>query len=55
MGGRINREYYADHEGRRVYFCCPGCRPEFEKAPERYLEKLREQGVEPERTPEGVR
>ena len=25
MGGAINKDVYADYEGKRVYFCCPGC------------------------------
>ena len=28
---------HVDHEGRRVYFCCDGCRTAFEHDPPRYL------------------
>ena len=28
---------HVDHEGRRVYFCCEGCRTAFEHDPPRYL------------------
>ncbi len=42
MGGKINKEIFADYKGRRVYFCCEGCRPNFTKDPERYLKKIEE-------------
>ena len=48
MGGEINKEIYADHEGKRVYFCCPGCISAFEKDPVKYLEKLESLGETPE-------
>jgi YHS domain-containing protein len=51
MGGEINKEIYADHDGKRVYFCCAACIPKFEKDPEKYLAKLKEMGVEPEAVP----
>lgn len=31
---------HADYKGRRVYFCCDGCMPEFAKKPAEYLDKL---------------
>jgi YHS domain-containing protein len=49
MGGEINREFYADHEGQRVYFCCPGCKEPFLKEAEKHLSKMRAEGIEPER------
>jgi YHS domain-containing protein len=49
MGGDINKEVYADHEGKRVYFCCASCVAQFEKDPEKYLAKLKETGQEPEK------
>ncbi len=51
MGGDINREIYTDHEGKRIYFCCEGCKPIFEKAPEKYLKKMEEEGVTLEDAP----
>lgn len=53
MPGKINKELYADYKGQRVYFCCPGCVDIFKKDPEKYLQKLREQGVVPEKSPGG--
>ena len=51
MGGDINKEVYADYDGKRVYFCCPSCIPQFKENPEKYLAQLKEAGVEPEAVP----
>ena len=40
MEGAINKELYTEHEGKKVYFCCPGCQEKFEAAPQEYLSKL---------------
>ena len=40
MGGAINKAIYADHNGRRVYFCCAGCVDTFKKDPAKYLKKV---------------
>ena len=40
MGGAINKAMFTEYKGKKVYFCCPGCKPEFEKNPEKYLAKL---------------
>jgi YHS domain-containing protein len=45
MGGKIVKSLYADHDGKRVYFCCGGCDSRFKRAPEKYIRKLEEQGV----------
>ena len=53
MGGEItSKDYYADYEGKRVYFCCPACKPMFEKDPQKYMKKLEEMGQTPEAVPE---
>lgn len=39
MGGKITRDSYVDYEGQRVYFCCPGCKEDFLKDPDKYFEK----------------
>jgi YHS domain-containing protein len=48
MGAKINKELYADYKGQRVYFCCGACPPQFAKDPEKYINKLKEMGQEPE-------
>jgi Cu(I)/Ag(I) efflux system membrane fusion protein len=40
MGGKIDEQYFTVYEGKKVYFCCPGCEQEFLKEPEKYLSKL---------------
>ncbi|NOY80444.1 MAG: YHS domain-containing protein [Kiritimatiellaeota bacterium] len=47
MGGKIDKKYYADYQGKRVYFCCGSCIAAFKKAPAKFLKKLDDQGVAP--------
>jgi YHS domain-containing protein len=53
LGNKINKNVYADYQGKRVYFCCAGCDKQFEQNPEKYLKKMKEQGVTPEAAPAG--
>lgn len=32
-----SKDVFTDYKGRRVYFCCAGCIPQFEKDPQKYL------------------
>jgi len=52
VGGKINKELYADYKGKRVYFCCAGCIEKFKNAPEKYIKKLEDMGITIERTPQ---
>jgi YHS domain-containing protein len=45
MDGPVKKEVFADHNGKRIYFCCNPCVEEFKKNPEKYLEKLENEGV----------
>jgi len=40
MEGPISKNYYTEYLGKKVYFCCPGCKEKFEKEPKKYLAKL---------------
>jgi YHS domain-containing protein len=40
MGGDINKDSFTEYKGKKVYFCCPLCKNEFEKDPEKYISKL---------------
>jgi len=40
MGGAINKDSFTEYKGKKVYFCCAGCKEKFEKEPEKYLDKL---------------
>ncbi len=44
-GKLVNREIYADYEGKRVYFCCRDSKTNFLKDPSIYLDKFKELGV----------
>ena len=39
-GKPVNKEYWTIYKGKKVYFCCPMCKPVFEKNPEKYIDKL---------------
>ena len=51
LGGNIDKNNYVDYKGQRIYFCCKGCDEEFKKNPEKCLEKMKSQGVTPEKSP----
>jgi YHS domain-containing protein len=40
MGGAIDKNVFVEYQGKKVYFCCPQCKGEFEKNPEKYISKL---------------
>jgi YHS domain-containing protein len=48
MGGEINKEIYVDYQGKRVYFCCAACPPQFNEDPAKFLLKLKNLGEMPE-------
>lgn len=45
MGGAIDKDVYADHAGKRVYFCCPACIAKFKKDPAKHIKRLEAAGV----------
>jgi YHS domain-containing protein len=45
MGGPIDKTAYVDYEGKRVYFCCTGCKSAFLKDPEKYVKKMESEGI----------
>jgi YHS domain-containing protein len=32
---------FSEYKGKVVYFCCPGCKPKFDKDPAKYLPDLK--------------
>ena len=40
MGNAINKAIFIEYKGKKVYFCCPGCKEKFEAEPEKYIAKL---------------
>jgi YHS domain-containing protein len=51
LGGNINKQVYAEYQGKRIYFCCSGCITEFQKDPEKYMKKLEAEGITLEQSP----
>jgi YHS domain-containing protein len=45
MGGKVNKDLYVDHDGKRVYVCCKGCIAAVEKEPQKYIDKLEANSV----------
>ena len=54
LAGNIDKNVYADYQGKRIYFCCKGCDTEFMKNPEKFMKKLQEEGVTLEPAPAGA-
>ncbi|MDD4869055.1 MAG: YHS domain-containing protein [Kiritimatiellae bacterium] len=50
-GNSIDKKYFADYDGKRIYFCCGSCPAVFKKDPAKYVKKLEDQGVILEKTP----
>ena len=45
MGGKIDKNQYVDHDGKRIYICCKGCEAPLKQDPEKYIQKLEGEGV----------
>lgn len=50
-GGQINKNVFADYQGKRIYFCCPPCIGDFRRNPDKYIKKLEDMGVVLEEAP----
>ena len=50
-GDAINKKFYTDYEGKRIYFCCNMCPKMFAKDPEKYMKKMKEAGIVSEDAP----
>lgn len=51
MGGAIDKKQFADYDGKRVYFCCPGCSGTFNKEPAKYIKQMEDAGITLDKTP----
>ncbi len=40
MNQPIDKRYFVEYEGKKVYFCCPGCESKFNEEPEKYIPEL---------------
>jgi len=54
LAGNLDKNLYVDYQGYRIYFCCSGCDTEFKKNPEKYLKKMQDAGITPEKSPAGA-
>jgi YHS domain-containing protein len=50
-GGPIDKKVFTDYKGQRVYFCCADCQAKFKADPEKYMKKMKDEGVELEKAP----
>lgn len=42
MGGELTideKTLHSEYKGKHVYFCCAGCKPQFDADPEKYLKE----------------
>ena len=40
MDSPINKALFTEYKGKKVYFCCSGCKEKFEQESEKYIAKL---------------
>jgi len=52
MDGAIDRSFYHDHAGQRIYVCCPGCLDEVRARADEIIREQREKGIIFEKSPE---
>ncbi len=52
MGGKINKQLFADVNGKRIYVCCAACIEKIKADPDAALKKLADKGQAPEPAPE---
>lgn len=50
-GNPINPKLFVDANGYRIYVCCGGCVAAVKADPAKYIEKMKADGVELEKTP----
>jgi len=51
MGGAIDKKYYVDANGKRIYLCCSGCVAAVKADPDKFIKQLEAQGIVLEKTP----
>jgi len=39
-GNKIDKNVFVEYKGKKVYFCCPGCKEKFLAEPEKYTAEL---------------
>lgn len=51
MKAPVNKGVFADHQGKRVYFCCGSCKSTFLADPDKYVKEMESSGVQLEKVP----
>ena len=51
MGGKIDKEQYADVKGYRIYVCCKGCIDVIKADSKKVINQMKAEGVDLEKTP----
>jgi hypothetical protein len=51
-GNAVNSKLYVDANGYRIYVCCGGCVKAVKADPAKYIDKMKAEGVELEKTPQ---
>ena len=49
MNRAIDKKFYVDHDGKRIYVCCPGCIDKVKSDPGKYIKQLESEGIELEK------
>ena len=49
LGGNIDKSVFADHDGKRIYFCCPACETPFKKDADKHIAAMEAKGVQLEK------
>lgn len=52
MGYKPSEKLFVDYQGKRIYFCCGSCPETFMKDPDAYMDKMREEGITLEDSPD---
>jgi len=45
MGYKPSERLFVDYKGKRIYFCCGSCPSTFLKEPDKYMEKMKLEGI----------
>jgi YHS domain-containing protein len=51
MGGEIDKKFSVDYQGKRIYFCCPGCEEQFLEDADKHLTRMKAEGIVLEEVP----
>ncbi len=51
MGFKPSEKLFVDYKGKRIYFCCGSCPSTFMQDPEKYMDKMKKEGIYLEESP----